>query len=199
MSKAFGGEREKERRELILSAAAACVAEEGIEGATLKKVAARAKVSTGMIAYYFKDKNHLMIETFRNRAGGFRKRLAEQAGYEPDLQRLRKVFELSFQQGDTTVWPFWLQFSAQASREPELMPQHLERIATVRDDLRRCVAQALATNNIGAPFEPNLVGDLFLVLYYGLGALAAAGGDVMPRERVEKLLELAIESHLTGS
>src|SRR3954453_225570 len=113
-----------------------------------------------MIGNYFKDKNHLMIETFSNRAASFRKRLAGQAGSEPDLQRLRKVFELSFQQGDNTVWPFWLQFSAQASREPELMPQHLERIATVRDDLRRCVAQTYQEQNLQPPTQTDLVGDL---------------------------------------
>ena len=190
MSKAFGGEREKERRELILAAAAECVAEDGIGGATLKRVAARAKVSTGMIAYYFKDKNELMIETFRGRAAKFRQRLTDQAGAEPRLERLQKVFELSFQRDAPSGWPFWLEFSAQAARNPELLPQHLERIATVREDLRACVQQP----DIDSPTPPDLMGDLFLALYYGLGALSAAGGNVMPADRVEQLLSLLLSA-----
>ena len=44
--RAYGGQLEKERRQVILDAAAACITEYGIEGATMKRVAARAGLSS---------------------------------------------------------------------------------------------------------------------------------------------------------
>src|ERR1041384_5960937 len=121
--RAYGGELEKERRQLILDAAAACITEFGIEGATMKRVAARAGVSTGMIAYYFKDKNELMTETLSSSAARFRGRLSEAAGGEPGLTRLQKIFELSFPSTGEAIhsrWPLWLAFASEAPRNADL-------------------------------------------------------------------------------
>jgi TetR/AcrR family transcriptional repressor of bet genes len=193
--RAYGGELEKERRQLILDAAAACITEFGIEGATMKRVAARAGVSTGMIAYYFEDKNKLMTETLSSAASRFRGRLSEAAGAAPGLLRLQKIFELSFPSAGEALhsrWPLWLAFASEAPRNPDLGSQLEERIATVRADLVRCAAAAIGSGDLRTIASAEEVADLLLALYHGLGALITIQGEETATERAFRLQELAL-------
>ena len=192
MSKAYQGELEKERKQLILEAAVACVTEDGIDGATLKKVAAKAKVSTGMIAYYFHDKNELMIETISGAAAQFRGRLTEQAGAEPGMKRLKSLFDLSFPSapGARSNWPFWLEYAAHACRNEDLREQLLERLSTIREDLRRCCSEQAEGWQVKSGLDPEVAADMLLVLYHGMGVLTLANDSVLPSQRMHQMLEM---------
>jgi TetR/AcrR family transcriptional regulator, transcriptional repressor of bet genes len=194
--RAYGGQLEKERRQVILDAAAACITEYGIEGATMKRVAARAGVSTGMIAYYFKDKNELMTETLSSSAARFRTRLGEAAGTDPGILRLQKIFELSFPptgEAPPSRWPLWLAFASEAPRNPDLGDQLKERIATVRADMERCAAAAIESGDLKTIAQPEEVADLLLALYHGLGALVTVQGETTAGERAFRIQKLALE------
>ena len=53
------------RRAQVIGAVFAQMAESGLEGLTLDRVAARARVSKGVVTYYFKSKRRLLLESFR--------------------------------------------------------------------------------------------------------------------------------------
>ena len=53
---------EQRRRRHILRVVATVVAEEGFTGATMRKIAERAGVSTGMLTYYYKNKREILQE-----------------------------------------------------------------------------------------------------------------------------------------
>ena len=55
---------ELERRRQIWKAVITCVSEDGIAGATIRKVAECAGVSTGMVTYYYPNKKELITATF---------------------------------------------------------------------------------------------------------------------------------------
>src|SRR3954452_12309042 len=57
---------EQRRRRQILRAAAEVVAEEGFDGATMRKIAQRAGVSPGMLNYYYGGKRELILETIND-------------------------------------------------------------------------------------------------------------------------------------
>ena len=54
------------RRAQVIGAVFAQMAESGLEGLTLDRVAARARVSKGVVTYYFKSKRRLLLESFRD-------------------------------------------------------------------------------------------------------------------------------------
>lgn len=60
-----------DRRQQILEAALAVIAEHGFEGATTKEVAARADVTHGLIYFYFKDKEDLFAAACQHKAACF--------------------------------------------------------------------------------------------------------------------------------
>ncbi|MGZ3639196.1 MAG: TetR/AcrR family transcriptional regulator, partial [Ktedonobacterales bacterium] len=57
-----------DRREQILEAALDVFAEEGLNGATTKEIAARAGVTHGLIYFYFPSKDDLFNAAFEHQA-----------------------------------------------------------------------------------------------------------------------------------
>lgn len=53
------------RRAQVIGAVFGQMAESGLEGLTMDRVAARAGVSKGVVTYYFKTKKRLLLESFR--------------------------------------------------------------------------------------------------------------------------------------
>ncbi|NQX64774.1 TetR family transcriptional regulator [Paenibacillus alba] len=53
------------RRAAVINATLMCISRHGIDGMTLDKVAEYADCSKGVVTYYFKNKDNLMIESFK--------------------------------------------------------------------------------------------------------------------------------------
>lgn len=56
---------EPKRRAEVINATLACISKHGIDGMTLDKVAEYADCSKGVVTYYFKNKDNLIIEAFK--------------------------------------------------------------------------------------------------------------------------------------
>ncbi|MGE7367452.1 TetR/AcrR family transcriptional regulator [Neorhizobium sp. NPDC001467] len=56
---------EAERREDLIAATLDCIAEFGIQGATVRQIAARAGVTGGLIRHYFESKDQMMQAAYR--------------------------------------------------------------------------------------------------------------------------------------
>ncbi|MCG7409582.1 TetR family transcriptional regulator [Paenibacillus sp. ACRRX] len=57
---------EPKRRADLINATLLCISSHGIDGMTLDKVAEYADCSKGVVTYYFKNKDNLIIEAFRS-------------------------------------------------------------------------------------------------------------------------------------
>ncbi|GGA10913.1 hypothetical protein GCM10008018_65230 [Paenibacillus marchantiophytorum] len=57
---------EPKRRAEVINATLICISKYGIEGMTLDKVAEHASCSKGVVTYYFKNKESLIIEAFKS-------------------------------------------------------------------------------------------------------------------------------------
>src|SRR5262245_64305490 len=116
------GDQEAQRRRLILNAVIACVSEHGIDGATIRGVAERAHVSTGMVSYYYPTKRDLIAATIDAAVADLQARVHQEAGDGPGFDRLQKAAEiLLLNPGeDFPSMSFWMEFWAAATREPHL-------------------------------------------------------------------------------
>ena len=61
---------EGERREELIAATLDCIAEAGIEGATVRQIAARAGVTPGLIRHYFMTKDQMLQAAYRQLMNG---------------------------------------------------------------------------------------------------------------------------------
>lgn len=69
-------------RSRLIEAATSCMAEYGYQGTTVRKIAARAQVTAGLVRHHFDSKDALLVETYRhiNNAALARMAAAEQEG-----------------------------------------------------------------------------------------------------------------------
>jgi AcrR family transcriptional regulator len=185
------GRVEAQRRRQILDAAAACVAEEGADRLTLRKVAHRARVTTGMITYYFTNKDELMIATLNESARRVRERVDEVEG--GSLAKIRKAFEVAMTHPEETAnFTFWLEYAARAARIPALRHYHAQRLATTRAWHVNAMRGLIEEGQLDGGLDPSLVADLVVALYQGLGLAVTLDSEAVPPERAIAILDLVL-------
>jgi AcrR family transcriptional regulator len=77
-------------RERLLAAAGEVFAEKGFKGATVREICRQANVNIAAINYYFRDKEHLYIETVKQAACALPSRLRAH-GWPPDMPAADKL------------------------------------------------------------------------------------------------------------
>jgi phenylpropionate dioxygenase-like ring-hydroxylating dioxygenase large terminal subunit/AcrR family transcriptional regulator len=103
------------RRQELIKAAIAVIADEGLSNLTLSKVAGQAGLTAAMVNFHFKGKADLLLATLSHISAEFRKRVTEKvetAGADPRA-RLEAIIEANFQPdiadpSKAAVWyAFW--------------------------------------------------------------------------------------------
>ncbi len=186
-----------ERRERILQAMAQCVVEEGIQGASLRKVAKRANATTGMITHYYRSKNELIVEALRSAGSRFRQSLAA-AGTRPGIGRLKKRFEFRFHgdgrdDAEVPSWKYFLEYWAASTRSEDLRKHHVEMSRAGTQTMREDVEEAIKAGEANPGMDPKLAADITHALYYGLGILSTLDPDNYTEDRAIAIYNTAIE------
>ncbi len=110
-----------QRRTELADAAARVIARAGIDGASLREVAAEAGWTTGALVPYFSTKAELLAFTLQASLDRRRARHAERSAMEPaDALRDLLVGPLPTTPDTTLHWIVTLAFAAQSSSDPEL-------------------------------------------------------------------------------
>lgn len=182
--------RQEERRSLILWATIEEVAESGIEGATIKKIAERIGVSSGLIAYYFSDKNDLMKNAlaFGHKMIGQRSRKIRAEGGD----RLSAVYQvgLADQSPDVPPLSFWLEYWAHATRDDELKGFRASRMAAWRQSLSGTIKELIDSGDLLPWLDPELTAELLQALLDGLQLKLALDSESISAGRALQAFEL---------
>lgn len=180
-------DHEARRRELI-EASWAVIAAEGLEGVTMRKIAAAAGCTTGRLTHYFKDREALILAALRaiNDVTGerVRKYLRENDGKESLIEAAAEALPLDGQR--LAEWKVWLAFWAAAATDPDLAAENDRRQEEWLDEIRP-VLSSLAPG-CDAAYEA----ERLLALVNGLGLRAA----VSPTPHNRKTARDIFERHL---
>ncbi|HEY7269976.1 MAG TPA: TetR family transcriptional regulator C-terminal domain-containing protein [Dehalococcoidia bacterium] len=187
--------KEELRRRQIIGAMAQCVASEGIDGATMRKVAERTGASTGFITYYYTNKKELMKETLGSAQEHTRERVQSWAGVESGLKFLEALFEVFVLARDpeTLPWSFWLDYWAHASREEELREAHADGTSYLRADVEAAIAAGVADGSLRADLEPGVAADFVMALLNGIGVQSALSQGDGFDARAGEIARLALD------
>ncbi|WP_186526148.1 TetR/AcrR family transcriptional regulator [Leekyejoonella antrihumi] len=134
----------QERRERIADAVCRLAARDGLEGVSLRHVAAEAGVSMGQVQHYFTDKDQMLLFAFEQLSERFTQRITDAAppGGPPTSyrDRLRDVLVamVSIDPLGRTEAPLWVAFLARAAANPDLAQfvRHDDLVAFGADHLR---------------------------------------------------------------
>jgi AcrR family transcriptional regulator len=99
----------EERRALLLDAAIEAISAAGFDGVTVRDVAERAQVSSGLLHHYFSSFPELLAAAFAAFADAELKRVTTEAAAWPQpLERLDRLARLYAPAGPEPEWMLWL-------------------------------------------------------------------------------------------
>jgi AcrR family transcriptional regulator len=184
--------QEELRRKQILTAAMRCVAEEGIEGATMRRIAQRANVSTGMLTYYYANKMELIAAAMDAARAHGEERRDRIVGPHPNPRRLEALFKHALVDRDeeTGPWAFWIEYWSQGTRRPELHPR--EFFTSAHERIQASVLAGVEEGYFAGDIEPRLMTVFLHALLIGLGLETTLTPDNVPPDVALDVAKLAI-------
>ena len=191
---------EEVQRRAIADCACRVIGREGLDGATLRRIAAALGVTTGMLVRYFPTKDDLLIATLRHALARLEAALAERRGARAGAS-LREQLDaflaaLPFGEEQRRYWRVVIAFRS-AALGSERLRRELGRYAKGSvDALRLALADALGLPEDHARVA--LATDALDAVLDGLGAAAALEPERYPSARVAAMVEACLAGLLAG-
>lgn len=183
---------EAERRHDLIEATLDCIAEYGLEGATVRQIAIKAGVTAGLIRHYFQSKEHILQEAYRIVIARLTEK-AERVTGDPET-RLRDfiVINLTEPVANSRSLSLWASFISRVSVDPELAAIHREGYLSFRNALESLLADFLSAR--GADASPERCRRLAIAingLLDGLWLEGCLAGELFGKS---ELVEIALGS-----
>lgn len=176
----------EQRRTELADAAARVIARAGLDGASLRSVAAEAGWTTGALVHYFANKRELLAFTLQTSLERRRSRHADRTAL-PTAEALRLTLSEGLPVDDDTRlhWAVTLAFAAQAGTDPEL--------AVIQRDAYRHFRHTVVSmlTEIGHD-DPVTEAERLIALLDGISIQAIFDPESWPPERQQRALEVGM-------
>jgi AcrR family transcriptional regulator len=171
-------------RERILEAAIHRIADDGIDGVRIARIAMDARVSTALVHYHFATREALLAEALEHSFTMAGTQRTGDPGEPPGVARLREMLEqcLPLPGEQEREWVLWVELWLRAVRHPELRPTAAKLYARMHEWLREAIDDGIATGEF-APGDAGAIADRTLALIDGFGVRALLGDPEVPLER----------------
>lgn len=195
-----------ERRARVASAARSVIAHEGLDGMTIRKVAAEAGSSTTVVTHYFRDKDALIAAAVQDAYAAVESRMAELSrGFQSTstsvIDRLRVMLleALPLDGVRREEARVWMAFWAAASARPELRTVQRDGYRSWRALIRAVLEQASLAGELRQDLDTDAELDLLLCLVDGMLMQATLEPRRYPAARQQQLLESALARLAVGA
>jgi AcrR family transcriptional regulator len=186
-----------ERREAVARAARAVIARDGLDGASVRRVADELGSSTSAVTHYFSSREDLMAAAVGDAYRAAAERMAARAdgtGSSP-LATLAATLEeaLPLDAERRAEARVWLAFWAGAAVSDRLRGVQRGGYATWRDLVARLLREAARAGELRAGLDPRREGERLLLLIDGLTLQATLEPERLPPRRQRALLRAELE------
>ena len=185
------------RRQALIDATAACLAEKGAGGTSVRSICARAGVSSGLLTHYFEGVDALILATYRDVGGKVSAALdaaVDAAGDDP-RDRLRACLHANFLMPvlDPDLLATWIAFWSLVKSDPRMASAHAEVYRGARVQLEELLQAAAphlqqAQVRIAAISLIALVDGLWLELCLDRSAFSPEEAKAMVSDAMDMLI-----------
>ena len=185
------------RRQALIDATAACLAEKGAGGTSVRGICARAGVSSGLLTHYFEGVDALILATYKDvgrKVSAAVNAAVDAAGDDP-RDRLRAGLEANFVRPvlDPDLLATWIAFWSLVKSDRNIAAVHAEVYAGAREqleDLLRAAAPHLteARIRIATISLQALVDGLWLELCLDRSTFSPREAQAMVAEAMDRLI-----------
>lgn len=186
------------RRELIARATIRCLARDGYSGLTMKKVAREARVSQGILHYYFADKRAILVAALERVMADVTRRVVQEArGTRDPVARLRALIAacLSVATEAREVWVVFVEFWGEMMHDRRLLEINAALYARVRRLIGEVVAQGTRVG-LFRRVTPEHAGAVILALVDGLSLQLTFDSKAFTLPQAARLCEEAVLRYL---
>lgn len=175
------------RRREIVAAVWALIARSGLDGVTMRELAAEAGYSNGALAPYFRDKDEILRAAFQYAVECTDVRARQAIGDATGLVALRRLCHEIMPLDETrllearVVVAFW----GRALHDPRMAAVHASALDEWRQRMTRCLAQARAAGEVagGVPDEQSADTLLAALAGFQVNALLIPRSTTPTRQR----------------
>jgi AcrR family transcriptional regulator len=196
------------RREQIVDAAIAVIAEQGIQHLSLSEIEKKTGMARGQLTYYFKTKEDILLAVFdrliqlmHQRATAANCPNSQLHTMPPGWERARALLAMVLVQPPMmpAFYPLQYTFLSQISHREDFRA----RLAKLYDEWRSHMAQDfaadLANKKTGRRVEAKMFASLVQGMLHGLAIQRAADPDAFDREEMMALMLDVLENYLRPS
>jgi AcrR family transcriptional regulator len=188
--------RDPSARERIVEAATRVVAAEGVQGATVRAIAAAAGVSTGFITHYFEDKHELIVAVLARNNQVAARRVLHAARTGTGLERLRAAVAavLPLDAARRESWQVWVAVWGHASPEDELAEGYRAGWTGLRTIFAELLEQARSEGELRDGIDVSYEAERLVTMLAGTGLLAGVEAPTGARLPARRMLEEQLAS-----
>ena len=179
------------RRDEIVGAAARVIAAEGMDAATVRRIATEAGYSTGVLDHYFHDKDDILLSALRASHMRIRERVLAAVDGLSGLKALRVLLSdnlpLDDERRDETRLE--MQFWARSVADESLAAVQRAEADELRRAVRRRIREAVSAGEWPSAVQPDELVDALLSFVDGVSVRAALYPAEYPPERQLAMLD----------
>jgi AcrR family transcriptional regulator len=186
----------EERRERVIDIASHLLARSGLGAVTVRDVAKAAGVSTAIVSHYFKDKDELLLLTFKRNIAQAEDN-AEQAlaATGGDLKAFIEP-AMPLDQDRVDRWRIWLAYLAQLSSHPEIAAIQRDSAAKRIARLQTILGDLDARGRLRPGLDVRATAERLLAVIMGLAIEVLFDLDAWPPERQHAVVDAELASIL---
>jgi AcrR family transcriptional regulator len=182
-----------QRRAELVAAAWTVIADEGIEAATIRRIAEVAGCTTGRVTHYFDAKDEILVAALRRVHYAAGARMLDHLRTKQGTDALRAVLldALPLDNQRSLEWRVWLAFWGRASTDAALIEEQQHRYAEWRQLLEAIITAIVGKRTTST--QVRLLVDLVAATIDGLGIQAALEPSRFPAGHLAAAVDALID------
>ncbi|WP_054895775.1 TetR/AcrR family transcriptional regulator [Pseudomonas sp. NBRC 111137] len=180
----------EERRSEVLAATWQVVATEGLEAATIRRIAIEVGCTAGLVTHHFASKDDILVAALRQVHIAAAKRMASHLSSGSQLKTLHAVLleVLPLDDERRLEWRVWIAFWGQSLGKTALAQELHNRYAEWRNLINGLLRAAQRSQEIPPQLDVRLWTDLTISLIDGLGLQAVLEPEYFNTSRLKKVV-----------
>jgi AcrR family transcriptional regulator len=178
------------QRETFAEAAMRLIARNGLEGVTMRAVAAESGLSYGSLFHYFDSKEELLMHAVRTSIGMQTRRVNEYTNQYAGLEALEHLLcdDAVTSESSRDSWLVWMAFQYQAALRESFGTMNSELVAGWQERIRALLKDAKATGEIPDEIDTDIEASALWAYSSGIGQLGVLHADSFPPARQKTLI-----------
>ena len=183
------------QRVKFAEAAMALIAQHGLEGVTMRAVAAEAGLSYGSLFHYFDSKDELLMHAVRHLMSLQTKRVNDYSSQYSGLRALEHLLcdDAIINESSRDSWMVWLTFLYKAALQPSFAEMHAELIDGWLARITRLLEDAQLAGEIPQDLDVGFEAMAVWAYSAGIGQLGLLHPESLPATLQKQLISAYLE------